>query len=44
MGGRFEFSKFLKKGGSNFSHKKGGFGKTGGVLKNRGGTTYLHTH
>ena len=27
-----EFSRFSKKGGSDFSHKNGGVGKTGGVI------------
>ena len=38
------FRSFRKKGGSDFSHKKGGVGKIGrggGVLK-KGGITYFH--
>ena len=30
-----EFSKFAKKGGLDFSHKKGGVGKIGGYFKKR---------
>ena len=41
--GQFEFCKFSKKEGSDFSHKKGGVGEIGGCFK-KGGITYFHTN
>ena len=46
-GGGLSFQNFRKKGGSDFSHKKGGVGKIGAggvLLKKGGGITYFHTN
>ena len=39
----FEFSKCLQKGGSDFSHKKGGVGEIVGVVLKKDCITYFHT-
>ena len=42
--GKFEFSNFSKKGGSNFTHKKGEVDEIGGVVLKKGGITYFNTN
>ena len=40
----FEFSKYLKKEGSDFSHKMEGLGKIGGIVLKNVDITYVHTN
>ena len=43
-GGEGEFSNFLKKRGSDFSHKKGRVGKIGEAVVLKKGYHYFHTN